>query len=130
MPSYAKFLKEILSSKRKLEEVSVVMLTEKCSAILQNNLPQKLGDAGSFTIPCTLGGVYFEKALCDSGASINLMPFSIFRELDLGETKDIGVLLQFADQSTKKPKGIIKNVLVRVYKFVFLVDFLLQEEQS
>ncbi|XP_019254963.1 PREDICTED: uncharacterized protein LOC109233526 [Nicotiana attenuata] len=62
MPSYAKFLKEILSSKRKLEEVSVVMLTEKCSAILQNKLPQKIGDPGSFTIPCTLGGVYIEKS--------------------------------------------------------------------
>ncbi|XP_070017727.1 uncharacterized protein [Nicotiana sylvestris] len=93
MPSYAKFLKEILSSKRKLEEVSVVMLTEKCSAILQNKLPQKLGDPDSFTIPCTLGGVYFEKALCDSGASINLMSFSIFRKLDLGEMKDIDFIV-------------------------------------
>ncbi|XP_070026059.1 uncharacterized protein [Nicotiana sylvestris] len=127
MPSYAKFLKEILSSKRKLEEVSVVMLTEKCSAILQNKLSQKLGDPGSFTIPCTLGGVYFEKALCDSGASINLMPFSIFRRLDLGEMKDICVSLQFADQSTKKPKGIIENVLVRVDKFIFPVDFIVLE---
>ncbi|XP_075083240.1 uncharacterized protein LOC142166992 [Nicotiana tabacum] len=99
MPSYAKFFKEILSSKRKLEEVSVVMLTEKCSAILQNKLPQKLGDPGSFTIPCTLGGVYIEKALCDSGALINLMPFPIFKKLDLGEMKDKGVSLQFADQS-------------------------------
>ncbi|XP_019240670.1 PREDICTED: uncharacterized protein LOC109220666 [Nicotiana attenuata] len=103
------------------------MLTEKCSAILQNKLPQKLGNPGSFTIPCTLGGVYFEKALCDSGASINLMPFSIFRKLDLGEMKDIGVSLQFADQSTKKPKGIIENVLVRVDKFVFPVDFIVLE---
>ncbi|XP_070039694.1 uncharacterized protein [Nicotiana tomentosiformis] len=127
MPSYAKFLKEILSSKRNLKEVSVVMLTEKCSAILQNKLPQKLGDSGSFTIPFTLGGVYFEKTLCDSGASINLMPFSIFRKLNLGEMKDIGVSLQFADQSTKKPKGIIENVLVRVDKFVFLVDFIVLE---
>ncbi|XP_070051101.1 uncharacterized protein [Nicotiana tomentosiformis] len=67
MPSYAKFLKEILSSKRKLEEVSVVKLTEKYNAILQNKLPQKLGDSGSFTIPCTVGVVHFEKALCDSG---------------------------------------------------------------
>ncbi|OIT29995.1 hypothetical protein A4A49_62010, partial [Nicotiana attenuata] len=90
MPSYAKFLKKILSSKRKLEEVSVVKLTEKCSAILQNKLPQKLGDPGSFTIPCTVGGAHFEKALCDSGASINLMPFSIFRKLELGEKKDTG----------------------------------------
>ncbi|XP_070011090.1 uncharacterized protein [Nicotiana sylvestris] len=124
MPSYAKFLKEILSSKRKLEEVSVVTLTEKCSAILQNKLPQKLGDPSSFTIPCILGGVYFEKALCDSRASINLMSFSIFKKLDLGEIKHTSVSLQFADQSTKKPKGIIENVLVRVDKFVFPVDFI------
>ncbi|XP_075107171.1 uncharacterized protein LOC142180141 [Nicotiana tabacum] len=127
MPSYAKFLKEILSSKRKLEEVSMVMLTEKCSAILQNKLPQKFGDPDSFTIPCTLGGVYFEKALCDSRVSINLMPFSIFRKLNLGEMKGIGVSLQFADQCTKKPKRIIENVLVRVDKFVFPVDFIVLE---
>ncbi|XP_075097799.1 uncharacterized protein LOC142175126 [Nicotiana tabacum] len=91
MPSYVKFLKEILSSKRKLEEVSAVKLTEKCSAILQNKLPQKLGDPGSFTIPCTVG--------------------------ELGEMKDTGVSLQLADQSTKRPKGIIENILVRVDKF-------------
>ncbi|XP_019232260.1 PREDICTED: uncharacterized protein LOC109212971 [Nicotiana attenuata] len=127
MPSYAKFLKEILSSKRKLEEVSVVMLTEKCSAILTNKLPQKLGDPGSFTIPCTLGGVNIEKALCDSGASINLMPFSSFKKLDLGEMKDTGVSLQFAYQSTKRPKGIIENVLVKVDKFIFPVDFIVLE---
>nr|XP_009765705.1 PREDICTED: uncharacterized protein LOC104217216 [Nicotiana sylvestris]XP_016466509.1 PREDICTED: uncharacterized protein LOC107789246 [Nicotiana tabacum] len=100
---------------------------EFANAILQNKLPQKLGDPGSFTIPCTLGGVYFEKALCDSGASINLMSFSIFRKLDLGEMKDISVSLQFVDQSTKKPKGIIKNMLVRVDKFVFPVDFIVLE---
>ncbi|XP_019241859.1 PREDICTED: uncharacterized protein LOC109221880 [Nicotiana attenuata] len=83
--------------------------------------------SSSFTIPCTLGGVYFEKALCDSGASISLMPFSIFKKLDLGEIKDTSVSLQFADQSTKKPKGIIENVLVRVDKFVFPVDFIVLE---
>ncbi|XP_075095075.1 uncharacterized protein LOC142173393 [Nicotiana tabacum] len=127
MSSYAKFLKEILSTKRKLEEFYVVMLMKKYSAILQNKLPQKLGDPSNFTIPCTLGGVYFEKALCDFGASINLIPFSIFRKLNLGELKDIGVSLQFADQSTKKRKGIIENVLVRVDKFVFPVDFIVLE---
>ncbi|XP_070013866.1 uncharacterized protein [Nicotiana sylvestris] len=120
MPSYAKFLKEILSSKRKLEEVSVVMLIEKCNAILQNKLPQKLGDPGSFTI-------YFEKALCDSGASITLMPFSIFRKLNLGEMKEIGASLQFANQITNKHKGIIENVLVRVDTFIFPVDFIVLE---
>ncbi|XP_009590662.2 uncharacterized protein [Nicotiana tomentosiformis] len=68
--------------------------------------------------------MYFETALCDSGASINLMPFSIFRKSNLGDLKDLGVSLQFADQSTKKPKGIIENVLVRVDKFIFPVDFI------
>ncbi|XP_075104353.1 uncharacterized protein LOC107783747 [Nicotiana tabacum] len=130
MPSYAKFLKEILSSKRKLEEVSVVKLTEKCSAILQNKLPQKLGDPESFTISCTVRGAHFEKALCDSGASIKLMPFSIFRKLELGEMKDTCVSLQLADQSTKRPKGIIENVLVRVDKFVFPVDFIVLEMEE
>ncbi|XP_047256158.1 uncharacterized protein LOC124888917 [Capsicum annuum] len=130
MPSYAKFLKEILSSKRKLEEVSVVKLTKKYSVILQNKLPQKLGDPGSFTIPCTLGGAHFEKALCDSGASINLMPFSIFKKLELGKINDTGVSLQLADQSTKKPKGIIEDVLVRVDKFAFPVDFIVLEMEE
>ncbi|XP_070017371.1 uncharacterized protein [Nicotiana sylvestris] len=100
---------------------------KEANAILQNKLPQKLGDPGSFTIPCTLGGVYIEKALCDSGASINLMPFSILKKFDLGQMKDIGVSLQFADQSTKRPKGIIENVFVRVDKFVFPVDFIVLE---
>ncbi|XP_075083454.1 uncharacterized protein LOC142167193 [Nicotiana tabacum] len=130
MPSYAKFLKEILSSKRKLEDVSVVKLTEKCSAILKNKLPQKLGDPGSFTIPCTMGGAHFEKVLCDLGASINLMPFSIFRKLELGKMKDTGVSLQLADQSTKRPKGIIENILVRVDKFVFPIDFIVLEMEE
>ncbi|XP_070008726.1 uncharacterized protein [Nicotiana sylvestris] len=130
MPSYAKFLKEILSSKRKLKDVSVVNLTEKCSAILQNKLPQKLGDPGSFTIPYTVGGAHFEKALCDSGASINLMHFPIFRKLEFGKMKDTGVSLQLADQSTKRPKGIIENVLIRVDKFVFPVDFILLEMEE
>ncbi|XP_070017660.1 uncharacterized protein [Nicotiana sylvestris] len=77
--AYAKFLKEILKKKRKIEEIKVVKFTEHCSAILQNKLPQKCGDPGSFTIPCSLGILNFDKYLCDSGASINLMPLSIYR---------------------------------------------------
>ena len=79
MPSYVKFMKEILSKKRRLSEFEIVNLTEECSAILQRKLPQKLKDPGSFTIPCTIGNSIFEKALCDLGASINLMSLSIFR---------------------------------------------------
>ncbi|XP_070034281.1 uncharacterized protein [Nicotiana tomentosiformis] len=130
MSAYAKFLKEILSSKRKLEEVSVAKLTEKYSDILQNKLPQKLGDPSSFTIPYTLGGAHFKKALCDSGASINLMFFLIFRKLELGEMKDTVVSPQLADQSTKKSKRILENVLVRVDKFIFPVDFIVLEMEE
>ncbi|KAL2471945.1 Uncharacterized protein Adt_40081 [Abeliophyllum distichum] len=94
MPSYAKFLKDILSNKCKMEEHETVMLTEECSTILQNKLPPKLKDPGSFTIPCTIGDFYFDKAVCDLGASINLMLFSIFRKLGLGEAKVTTVTLQ------------------------------------
>ena len=77
MPSYVKFLKEILKNKRKLEDFETVKLNEECSAILLNKLPQKLKDPGSFTISCTIGSINFDNALCDLGASINLMPLSI-----------------------------------------------------
>ncbi|XP_070032274.1 uncharacterized protein [Nicotiana tomentosiformis] len=94
MPAYAKFLKKILSSKRKLEKTTVVKLKVHCSAILQNKIPQKCGDPGSFTIPCSLGSAKFDKALCDSGASINLMPLSVFRRLeDMEVNKEVPLIL-------------------------------------
>ncbi|GKV44659.1 hypothetical protein SLEP1_g51821 [Rubroshorea leprosula] len=130
MPSYAKFLKEILSNKRKLEEYETVKLTEECSAILQNKLPPKLKDPGSFTIPCTIGNCHFDKVLCDLGASINLMPFSIFRKLGLGEAKATTVSLQLADRSIKHPRGIIEYVLVKVDKFIFLADFIVLDMEE
>ena len=79
MPSYVKFMKNILSKKRRFSDFERVNLTEECSVILQRKLPQKLKDQGSFTILCTIGNSIFERALCDLGASINLMPLSIFR---------------------------------------------------
>ncbi|XP_022850603.1 uncharacterized protein LOC111372477 [Olea europaea var. sylvestris] len=80
MPNYAKFVKEVISKKRKLEKYETVKLTEECSAILQKKLPQKRKDQGSFTIPCTIGDSAFDKALCDLGSSINLMPLSVFKK--------------------------------------------------
>ncbi|XP_052311391.1 uncharacterized protein LOC112328498 [Populus trichocarpa] len=125
MPSYVKFFKDILSNKRKLEEYETVALTEECSAILQKKLPPKLKDPGSFTIPCSIGNSIFEKALCDLGASINLMPLSIFKKLGLGEAKPTTVTLQLADRSLKHPRGIIEDVLVKVGKFIFPADFII-----
>ena len=130
MPSYAKFLKDILSKKRRLQDHETVMLTEECNAIIQNKLPSKLKDPGSFTIPCNIGNIEFTKALCDLGASINLMPLSIFRKLGLGDGKPISVSLQLADRSVTYPNGIVEDVLVKVDKFIFPVDFIVLDMEE
>ena len=93
IPSYVKFMKDILSKKKRLLEFETVNLTEECSAILQRKLPQKLKDPSSFTIPCKIGNLIFKRALCDLGASINLMSLSIFRRLGLGEARPTTVTL-------------------------------------
>ncbi|XP_070049087.1 uncharacterized protein [Nicotiana tomentosiformis] len=126
MPAYAKFIKEILTKKRKIEETFVVKLAEHCSAILQNKLPQKYGDRGSFTIPYSVETIHFDKSLCDSGASINLMPLSIYRKLEkeIGEIRFAPISLQLSDQKTLIPEGIVEYVLVRMDKFVFPIDFI------
>nr|XP_016458405.1 PREDICTED: uncharacterized protein LOC107782089 [Nicotiana tabacum] len=126
MPAYAKCLKEILSKKRKVEETLVVKLTEPCSAILQNKLPKNCGDPGNFSIPCSLGSTKFKKSFYDLGASISLIPLSIFRKLEgeIGEIRSVPVSLQLADLTTIIPEGIVEDVLVRVDKFVFPVDFI------
>ena len=87
MPSYVKFMKEIMSKKRRLSDHETVNFTEECSAILQRKLQQKLKDPDSFTIPCTIGNSIFEKAICDMGASTNLTLLYIFRRLGLGEAR-------------------------------------------
>ena len=114
MPLYAKFLKEILSKKRKIAEEGIVNLTATCSAIIQQKLPAKMKDPGSFTIPCSIGKYEFKKALCDSGASINLMPLSVVQRLNLGELTPTTITLQMVDRSMAQPEGILEDVLVKV----------------
>ena len=123
MPNYAKFLKGILSKKKKIVDEGVVSLTTTCSAVIQKSLPAKMKDPGSFTIPCTIGKYEFKKVLCDSGASINLMPLSVVQRLSLGELTPTGITPQMADGSMAQPEGVLEVVLVEVGKFIFLVDF-------
>ncbi|XP_057443925.1 uncharacterized protein LOC130736091 [Lotus japonicus] len=127
MPTYSKFMKEILSRRRKLSEVDeTIMMSEECSAILQRKLPQKMKDPGSFTLPVEIEGLPAAKALCDLGASINLMPL----RLGLGEVTPTMINLQLADRSLKTPYGIIEDVLVRVDKFIFPVDFVILDMEE
>ena len=107
-------------------------LTATCSAVIKKNLPENMKDPGNFTIPCVIGEFEFQKALCDSGDSINLMPLSVARKLSLGELTPTTVTLQMAERTMEKPEGVIEDVLVKVGKFIFPVDFIIldMEEDS
>ncbi|XP_050890836.1 uncharacterized protein LOC127096293 [Lathyrus oleraceus] len=106
MPSYSKFLKGILSNKKKLEDDETVTLTTKCSAIIQNNMPPKLKDPGRFSILCVIGKFIIDKALCDLGASVSLIPLSTCEKLNLRELRPTKMSLQLADRSIKFPVDI------------------------
>ena len=130
MPTYAKFLKEILSKKRKIAEEGIVNLTATCSAVIQQKLPAKIKDPGSFTIPCSIWKYEFKKALCDSGASINLMPLSMVQRLSLGKLTLTAITLQMAERSMAQPEGVLEDVLVNVGKFIFPMDFAIMKMEE
>ncbi|CAL1356087.1 unnamed protein product [Linum trigynum] len=131
MPTYAKFLRELLTKKRKWADLEKVTLTSECSAVIQNKLPEKRDDPGSFTIPCVIGGREFDKSLCDLGAGINLMSYSVYKKLGLGDVlKPTRITLQLADRSVKIPKGVMENVLVKVGKFILPIDFVILEMED
>ncbi|XP_019248564.1 PREDICTED: uncharacterized protein LOC109227824 [Nicotiana attenuata] len=108
-------------SKRGAEEVQ----EKTCSAIVTRPIAEKLSDPGSFTIPCTIGNYAFATALCDLGASINLMPLAIYKRLGIGRARPTSMLLQLADRTVKRSSGILDDVLVQVGKFVFPADFVI-----
>ncbi|XP_057747027.1 uncharacterized protein LOC130966257 [Arachis stenosperma] len=130
MPLYAKFLKELMTKKRSWKNNETVILTEECSAIIQHKLPQKLKDPGSFQIPCIIGEIAVEKALCDLGASINLMSVAMMRKMKIEETKPTKMALQLADRSFKFPHGIVEDLLVKVGDFIFPADFVVLDMQE
>ncbi|KAK8547445.1 hypothetical protein V6N12_031582 [Hibiscus sabdariffa] len=125
MPNYAKFLIDMVTRKKRIEEFETAAATETCLALMHNKIPVKKTDPGSFTIECFIGHNYPTKALCDPDASINLMPKSIFRKLGIGEAKPTTVMLQLADHSYVQPEGKIEDILVKVDKFIFPADFLI-----
>ena len=123
IPSYAKFMKEILTRKRSISEVETVAFTAECSVVLQNKSPPKLKDPGSFSIPCHIGNLLIDNALCDLGASVSVMPLSVCSKLNMGKLKATNITLQMADRSFKYPLGVLEDVPVRVGKFYIPVDF-------
>jgi len=129
VPSYTKFLKDLCTVKRKLNVKKKAFLAEQVSVILQNNNALKYKDLGCPTISCFIGEHKIEKALLDLRASVNLLPYSVFQSLNLGELKPTSVTLLLADRSIKVPIEIVEDVLVQVDKFIYPVDFIVLDTQ-
>nr|GFB15570.1 reverse transcriptase domain-containing protein [Tanacetum cinerariifolium] len=123
MPKFAPMLKKLLNNKNKLIELTKTPLNKNCSAVVLKKLPEKLGDPKRFLIPCDF--LEFDNclALADLGASINLMPLSIWKKLKLPTLNDTKMVLELADRTISKPTGVAENVFVKVGKFYFPADF-------
>ena len=98
---------------------------QHCSVNATRSLVQKKEDLGTFTIPCTVGSLHFAKALCDLGASINLIPLSIYKKFGLGDPKPTAMRLLMDDQTMKRPIGILYNVVVKMDSFIFSADLVI-----
>ncbi|KAL4581117.1 hypothetical protein LXL04_017326 [Taraxacum kok-saghyz] len=123
IPKYAKFLKDICTNKRKLKGNEEVLMSENVSAFLQRKMPPKCKDPGFFTNPCKIGDDSITHAMLDLGASINVMPSSVYESLKAGPLNKTGVIIQIADKSNVIPRCVLEDVLVQVDKLVFPADF-------
>ncbi|GKD41938.1 reverse transcriptase domain-containing protein, partial [Tanacetum coccineum] len=123
MPNFASTLKSLIGNKEKLSEMARTPLNEHCSAVLLKKLPEKLGDPSKFLIPCDFTGMDECLALADLGASINLMPLSVWKKLSLPELTPTCMTLKLADSSITQPIGIAEDVYLKVGKFKFLANF-------
>ncbi|XP_020209688.1 uncharacterized protein LOC109794656, partial [Cajanus cajan] len=113
-----------------LSEDGTVELEAGCSAIIQKSLPQKSRDPGSFTLPVTIGNLSVGKALLDLGSSINLMPLSMSQRIGDVEVRPTRMTLLLADKSIKYPHGIVEDLLVKVDKFFFPVNFVVMDMEE
>jgi hypothetical protein len=131
VPTYAKFLKDLCTQNRKSKNhiPKKVLLTEHVSSLIQHNTPPKFKDPRAPTISCIIGQKEIDKALLDLGVGVNLLPYSVYQQLGLGELKPTTVTLQLANRSIKKPRRIIKDVIIKVDKFFFLVDFIVLDTE-
>ncbi|GJV30491.1 reverse transcriptase domain-containing protein [Tanacetum coccineum] len=123
MPKFASMFKSLLNNKEKLFDLVKTPVNENCSAVILKKLPEKLGDPGKFLIPCDFQGMVECSALADLGASINLMPLSVWKKLSLPELTSTRMTLELADRSITRPKGVAEDVFIKVGKFHYPADF-------
>jgi hypothetical protein len=122
-------LKDLVTVKRKTNVPKKAFMIEQVSAILQCKLPLEYKDPGCPTITFMIGVSQIERALLDLGASVNLLPYLVYLQLGLGELKPISMALQLVDRSVKVPRGIVKDVLIKVDKFYFPMDFIVLDTE-
>nr|GEU72795.1 reverse transcriptase domain-containing protein [Tanacetum cinerariifolium] len=130
MPKVASTIKSLLTNKDKLFELAKISLNENCSVMLLKKLPKKLGDPSKFLIPCDFSGMDVCHALADLGASINLMPLSIWKKLSLPKLTPTRMTLELADRSITRPKGVTEDIFVKVMKFHFPIDFVVVDFEA
>ena len=120
--TYAKFFKDLCTVKRGLNVDKKAFLTKQVSAIIQCKTLVKYKDLGCPTISVNIGGTCVEKALLDLGASVNILPYSMYKQLGLGELKPTSITLSLADRSIKIPKGTIEDALIQVGGYVLIIE--------
>ena len=130
VPTYAKFLKDLCTVKRRLNVDKKAFLAEHVNAIIQFKTPVKYKDPGCPTISVNIGGTCVEKALVDLGASVNLLPYSMYKQLGLGELKPTSITLSLVDRSIKIPKGTVEDVLMQGDKFYYPVNFVVLDTEQ
>ena len=113
VPTYAKILKDLCTVKKGLNVDKKAFLTEQVSSIIQCKTPVKYKDPGYPTISVNIGGTCVEKALLNLGASVNLLPYSVYKQLGLGELKPMSITLSLVDRSINIPKGTVEDVLYK-----------------
>ncbi|GKD49965.1 reverse transcriptase domain-containing protein, partial [Tanacetum coccineum] len=123
MPKFASMFKSLLNNKEKLFDLAKTPVNENCSVVILKKFPEKLGDPDKFLIPCDFPKLVECLALADLGASINLMPLSIWKKLSLPELTHTQMIIELADRSTTSPSGIAEDVFVKVGKFHFPAEF-------
>jgi hypothetical protein len=127
VPTYARYLKDILNQKRQIPEIDKLAFVERCSVAILDGLPDKMGDPGVPTISSLIGTQKFDQALCDLGASVCVMPNVIYDQLNHDSLVPTSMHLQLVDQSIWCPVKIVKDILVRIRNSFIPIDFVVLE---
>ncbi|XP_016164746.1 uncharacterized protein LOC107607290 [Arachis ipaensis] len=130
MPTYIKCMKALLTKKGTLKEGQTMIMNKECNALIKKDLPLKKKDPGSFHILCAIGETRIDRGFCDLRASINVMPLSLMKRLQINELRSTNVIIQLADKTQKQAEGVVENVLVKVGNYLLPTDFVILDMEE